>query len=161
MGSLRKPLVLVDGKIQRLQGTDYIQEANYITLLNNESPALTFGDTVYLSITGECARAIADNTDVAIKIVGMVTNSSVTSGNPASIIQSGVLKGTEAQWENAFQLTPSSGGLVAGTIYYLSDGTVGKGTGTPVETVSHYHVKLGIALTSTDFLVDIKEPILL
>lgn len=161
MGELRKPLVLVNGKIQRLQPGDYLKEASNIVLQNDEGfDNLPFGTVCYLSGDGQVKKAIADNSDVAIKTIGLVADASdVIVGANANIMTEGVLTNTDSTaWDNAFG---TSGGLVAGTTIYLSNTVAGKGVVTPPDLQSHYLVELGMAISVNSFLVNIQRPILL
>jgi len=157
MGDLRKPLVLVNGKIQRLQPGDFLKEVDSVVLQNDEAGSLIFGNVCYLSGDGQVMKAIADAAGAA-KTIGLVLNSTVISAANADIITNGVMAGTDTQWDAVFGTT---GGLSAGTTYYLSDTVAGKGTDTSPELTGNYSVELGIALSITTFLVSIKQPILL
>ena len=52
-------------------------------------------------------------------------------------------------------------GLTAGATYYLSAATAGAMTVTPPSTVGQYVVRLGKALSTTEFEIRIERPVLL
>ena len=96
----------------------------------------------------------ADATDSALKYtVGLVFDEAVLVSAPATVVVSGPLVATTAEWDF---VTGQSGGLTPGAPYFLSNVA---GRMLTVAPVSGYNQKLGVALTSTEFLVRIEPPI--
>jgi len=71
-----------------------------------------------------------------------------------------ITNGTTGVYQIAGVLAGLSG-LTAGSVYYLSQTTAGAMTTTAPSTVGQYVVRLGIAISTTEFLIRIERPILL
>lgn len=147
--ALRKPLVLVGGEIQQLQSGDSLSgpftEVDTVVLTNGDATSHALGDIVYISAadTGKKAKADAAGTKDAIAIaMGAITN-----GTTGSYQTGGILTG----------LT----GLTANTPYYLSAATAGLLTATPPSAVGQYVVRIGLAISTTELMINIERPILL
>jgi len=91
-------------------------------------------------------------------VMGLVQQASITNGVAGMVLVNGVLTATTTQWDAVFGTT---GGLTFKTRYYLSAATAGIATATAPTTTGQYVVELGIALSTTELMVDIKSPILL
>ena len=145
----RKPLVLVNGEIQQLQAGDtlnaQVSEVDIVTLTNGDAGAHALGDVVYISAADAAkkARANASGTTNAIALA----TGAISNGVSGSYQTDGILGG----------LT----GLIAGTVYYLSDATAGLYTATAPSAGGSYVVRLGIAISTTELEIQIGRPILL
>jgi hypothetical protein len=160
--SLRKPLVIVNGQVEQIQSGDtldaVVAEQEIITLTNDESSdATVIGMPVYIDAADGCKQAKADAVGT-FKAIALCRDTSVTAGQPGSFLTSGILSATTAQWD---AIKGASGGLVAGTTYYLSAATKGLLTATAPGTVGQYVVEIGTALSTTELKVDIRPAILL
>lgn len=159
--ALRIPLVLVAGQIQQLQAGDTLNApqggGDQIVQTNDEVGAIVMGTPVYNDANDGVKKAKAD-ASATCNVVGLVASASVAAAGSAPITTSGVLTATTGQWDAAFG---TSGGLTKGTRYFLSAATVGLGTATAPSTAGQYVVHLGIALSATELLVDVRAPILL
>jgi hypothetical protein len=148
--TLRKPLVIVNGQIQQLQAGDTLdavaQEVDSIILTNGEAGAITIGQVVYIFSANTVKKARADAGGTA-QAFGLVAEASVAGGATGQIQTSGVLSGLSA--------------LTAGAKYYLDPTTSGAMTATAPTTPGQYVVPLGRAISTTEFKIDIEEPILL
>jgi hypothetical protein len=92
-------------------------------------------------------------------VIGLVLDSQINSGAMGQIATDGVLVATTAQWDAVFG---TQGGLVFRTRYFLSPNVYGAGTSTPPSQTGLYVVALGIALSTTELLLDGEyKPILL
>jgi hypothetical protein len=98
------------------------------------------------------AKADASGT---VQVVGLVRATSITNAQSGSVQMSAVLVATAAQWD---AVAGTTGGLVAGTVYYLDPTTAGKMTATTPTTAGQFVVRLGIALSTTDFDISIQPP---
>lgn len=157
----RKPLVIVNGQIQQLQAGDTldatVSEQEIINLTNENASPIVIGAPVYISAndTVDLAKADASGTT---KAIGLVNQASISSSSTGSIKTSGVLTATTTQWD---AVAGTTGGLVAGTTYYLSAETAGLITATAPTTVGQYVVVIGEAISSTELKLNIEKPILL
>lgn len=154
----RKPLVIVNGEIQNLQAGDTLDanttDGQVITL----TPAsdMIAGQLVYLSGADACTKAKADASGTS-KLAALAV-AAQSSGVAGTFMLAGVLVLTTAQWDAVMGTT---GGLTAGTEYYLSAATSGLGTATATTTAGQYVVCVGYALSTTELMVKISRRILL
>lgn len=160
--ALRKPLIIVAGQIQQIQAGDtldaVISEQEVITLTNDESvDATVIGMPVYIDAADGCKQAKADAAGTS-KPIALCKDVSIAAAQPGSFLTSGILAATTAQWD---AIKGASGGLVAGTVYYLSAATKGLLTATAPSTVGQYVVEIGIAISTTELKLNIKPSILL
>jgi hypothetical protein len=156
------PLVIKAGVVQQLQSGDMLTAgvavANTRSLTNGEaSAAIVIGAPVYISGAASVKRAQANASSTAT-VFGLGYDVSTAFGAAGNIITSGVLVATTAQWD---AVAGTSGGLTAGTVYYLDPATVGKITATAPSNTGQLVVPVGIAISTTDMEVDIGDPILL
>lgn len=128
-----------------------------IAFTNTSNHDLTLGMAVYAPSVG--LGAPADASSITKKtVIGLVANDLVLSqSGRGSVLGSGKLTGTQAQWEAATGLV---GGLVVGSTYYL-DTTPGRITPFPPGEPGQYLCPVGYALTSTEFVIRIERPITL
>jgi hypothetical protein len=145
----RKPLVLVCGEIQQLQSGDtlnaQVAEIETLSLTNGDAGSHALGDIVYISAADTVKKAKADAG--ATKDAFAVAMGAISNGASGSYQTSGVIAGLS--------------GLTAGAVYYLSAATSGAMTTTPPSSAGQYVVRLGIAISTTEFELDIERPILL
>jgi hypothetical protein len=150
----RKPLVLGDdGLPQNLQPGDYIGEIEMIVMASGEVGAVPIGTPVYLSASNQIKKAKADAAGT-VPAVAIVTDTSIAEGTSGNIQMSGTLKATTAQWD---AVTGQVGGLTPGGRYFLSAATAGMITTAVPATGYAQHI--GLALSTTDLLLMISEPI--
>lgn len=144
----RKPLVLVGGEIQQLQTGDTLgitSETGQLTLTNSDAAASAIGDVYYVFGSDSVKKAKADAAGTAN---GVAIATAVISAAATGVFQfDGVVTGLS--------------GLTAGTVYYLSAATAGLLTSTAPSTVGQYVVRMGIAISATEFLIQPERPILL
>lgn len=146
----RIPLVIANGQMEQLQSGDTLSvgvgnvNTGY-SLTNGDVGSTTVGEVVYISAadTASAAKADASGTTKAFAFANAVIGASSTG----AYLTGGTITG----------LT----GLTAGAAYYLSDATAGAMTSTAPTTVGHYVVRLGVAVSTTEFDINIQSPILL
>lgn len=160
--ALRKPLVLNNGRTQQLQAGDTLDATVAVqniqkSLTNDEASPIVIGAPVYSDAASGVKNAKADAPGTS-DVVGLVGEVSIAAATPGAIVIDGVLSATTGQWDAVFGTT---GGLTFNTIYYLSSATAGLGTATAPSTPGESVVELGIALSTTEFLVRIRQAILL
>lgn len=143
--ALRKPLVLVNGKLQQLQASDTIVVATSNTdvqsLTNGEATPITVGMCVYISAAATVKKALA-NAAATANAFGMVYDVSITNAAIGQIATFGLVNATTTAWD---AVTGQTGGLTQGADYYMDPTTAGKITSTPPSTVGQYVVNLGTA----------------
>jgi hypothetical protein len=158
----RKPLVIVSGQVQQLQAGDTLDASvaggDQIQLTNDEATAVVIGSPVYIDANDGFKKARA-NAAATSNVIGLVAKSpSIANATPGPVTTNGLLTATTTEWD---AVTGQTGGLVFNTIYYLDPATAGKMTITAPTTVGQYVLKLGKAISTTEFQVDIGELILL
>lgn len=157
----RKPLVIIDGQVQRLPDGDTIDapssEVDVIGLTNGGGASAPIGSPVYISASGafQLARANAGATEGAI---ALVRSGSVAASASGFVQTDGTLTATTAEWD---VITGQTGGLTAGAIYYLSAATAGRMTTTAPTATGSYVRPMGRAISSTEFEISIQPSILL
>ena len=158
--ALRKPLVLNGGQIQQLQAADTLDApqggGDQVVLTNNNAGTLVPGTPVYTIANDAVDKAKAD-ASATKNVLGLLA-ASIAAAAVGPITIGGILTLTTGQWDAAFSTT---GGLTKDVRYYLSAAAAGLGTSTAPSTVGQYVVELGIAISTTELKVDIKQAILL
>lgn len=158
--SLRKPIVLNGGQLQQLQAGDTLDATSggslQMQLTNANAGSLVPGTPVYASANDSVNKAKADASGT-MRCIGLAAGTIVTA-TPGPIAVLGPLTLTTAQWDAAFGTT---GGLTVGVTYYVSATTVGTGTATAPSTVGQYVQEIGVAISTTELLVNPRPPVLL
>jgi hypothetical protein len=160
--SARKPLVIVAGQIQQLQAGDTldatVNEMENIALTNDESAdAIVIGMAVFFDADDGCKMAKADSAGTAL-VAAMCITDSVGTGVTGIFITDGVVVATTGQWD---AVAGTTGGLVAGTTYYLSPTDFGEITAVAPAAVGQLVVEIGTAISKTKLKLEIESPILL
>lgn len=153
--ALRKPIVLVDGKLQQISSSDTLDarviETEGVTLENEESSAaVTKGMAVYLSSAGKCKKAKADASGT-MEVFGLVADDSITAGNSGLVQTAGQLQ--VADWTDV----ADGATLTAGAQYYASAAVAGKITSTP--PTAGFIKPVGRAITTTTMQILIGQSI--
>src|SRR5574340_414193 len=145
----RSPLVINSGVVEQLQAGDtldaVLNEVDVISKTNDNGGSIVIGAPVYAKSNGHIDLAKADAAGT-VNVCGLVRDTSIASGSDGLIQADGCLTATTGQWD---AVTGGSGGLTAGSVYYLSAATAGFLTATPPATVSQYVVRVGKALSTT------------
>jgi hypothetical protein len=151
----RKPLVLVDGAVKRLPSGDTVEGATAqvnFSATNGNGGAITVGQPVYIDGAGSVDLAQA-NASTTARVAGLVQDASIASAGSGNIQHSGVL--TSADWTSVV----GSATLTAGSRYYLDAATAGQLTATPPDTTGQFVAAVGLALSTTELLIEIERPI--
>jgi hypothetical protein len=157
----RLPLVIANGVIEQLQSGDTLNVSSSfaVTQTNGEgSVSLVIGMACYSSAADTVKRAQA-NASATDNVVGLWATSSTSHGSTGSLQWCGILTATTGQWDAV--VTGESGGLTAGSTYYLDPATPGYMTAAAPTTAGQYIVPLGVALSTTEFEINISPSILL
>lgn len=157
----RKPLVIASGQIQQLQSGDTLdapQTGPQVEVMTNgEAGAIVIGTSVRVSAADTVLKAQANATGTK-DAIGLVRTTSISAAAAGEIALDGVLVATTGQWD---AVTGASGGLTSGSKYYLDPATSGRMTTIAPTTVGQYVCPLGKALSTTEFMIDIEETVLL
>ncbi len=157
----RKVLVMTTGQIEQLQSGDTISadvaEVDLIEMDNGNAGTITICQAVYVDGVDSVDEAKADAA-ATMDVVGLVKDVTIAAAANGMIQTDGILVATTGQWD---AVTGDTGGLTAGTVYYLDASTAGSITSTAPTTVSQYVVQLGRAISTTDMEISISDPILL
>lgn len=150
--AVKKPLTLnlTTGQIEQLQSGDTL--ANDSLKSREFDSATAPGQAVYTvnATNVDLAQADAQGT---IRVTGLATEA-VGSGNTGNLLVDGVVSLTTGEWD---AVTGQSGGLTPGANYFLSEATAGNLTPTPPTT--GFVVRVGHALSNTEFEIEIGQPI--
>lgn len=145
--------VTVDAKGRVTAGTNTVTGGSVVTATNGEAGAIAIGRAVYVSASGTVRLANA-NAAGTKNVAGIVYDASINSAASGAVSVSGSITATTGQWD---AVTGQSGGLTAGSIYYLSNATAGALTTTAPST--GYVCPIGLALSTTVLLLNIGQTI--
>jgi len=149
----KKPLVLTNGQIERLQTGDRLDLSNSATKQNASGNTINIATPVYVSgLNVLPAQADAQST---VRVAGLA-ESTVATANPIEVIADGVLVATTVEWD---AVTGETGGLTPGADYFLDETTAGALTQTAPDNAGDFVVRVGHALSSTEFEIEIAQPI--
>lgn len=155
----KKPLVLNGGQIEQLQTGDTldasVSEVDVVSVTNGESTAVVICTPVYVSAAGAVKKAQA-NASGTVQLLGLMKSTSVEASATGTVQTDGIFTATTAEWDVA---TGGTGGLTAGSVYYLSAATAGLLTTTPPSATGSFIDRVGLALSTTDLDITIEPPI--
>lgn len=160
----RRPLILDAGRMKQLQDGDYIDpslidisalEVDVIEQTNSNAAAIVIGAPVYNDGAGTVDLAQADAL-ATVEVLGLVKDTSIAIAGAGYIQTDGVLEATTGEWD---AVTGGTGGLTAGSVYYLDPDTPGMLTTTAPSTVGDFVVRIGKAISTTQMEITIDQPI--
>jgi hypothetical protein len=149
----QKPLVIINGQVQQLPAGDTlnasINEVDVLAVSNANASSITVGQPVYVSSAGavNLASAAASGT---CKVLGLVRSASIASSSSGYVQTDGVLMADTTDWD---AVTGGTGGLTAGSVYYLSS-TAGMLTTTAPGGSGNFVMKVGMAVSTTELEID-------
>lgn len=151
--AVQKPLVIINGQIQQIPSGDTLSaassEVDVVSKTNDNAGAITIGTPVYVKANGAVDKANSAAAGTA-KVLGLVKDASISASGAGFIQTDGVLAATTGAWDT---VTGGSGGLTAGSIYYLST-TAGQLTTTAPSGAGQYVMKVGLAISTTEMEID-------
>jgi len=157
--ALKKPLVLDAGQIQQLQAGDTldapVSAIDVIEMTNGNASPIVIGSPVYVDTNDSVDLAQADASGT-VQLIGLVRAVSIAAAASGEIQTDGVLVATTGQWD---AVTGETGGLVAGTVYYLSKDTAGELVLAAPTAAGEFVVRVGLALSTTELEITIEPPI--
>lgn len=140
------------------QALDTLHLLQAIPIVNVDTDDMTLGMAVYSPDTGLGKLALAANITKK-NVIGLVANDLILSqSGRGSVLSTGMLTGTVAQWEAA---TGLMGGLIPKATYYVDNEVPGRITPYPASIDGQYLCPVGYALTTTEFIIRIERPIAL
>ena len=153
--AVKKPLVLTNGEIEQLQSGDTIDvqpdsfQATFTSTAIAGAPVYVDGGT-----SVDLAQATTSGVSDAIGLAA----TAVTAAATGTVIFNGVVTLTTAEWD---AVAGTTGGLTAGSKYYLSDAAAGRivEQGSIPTVAGRFVVELGEALDTTDLIVTIRRRI--
>jgi len=153
---MRKPVVFAsDGGFEELPSDEALDAStsgkDVAILANANASAITICQVVYKTATSnqvDLARANASGTKGAI---GLVAVASIAPGSTGAVQMDGIMAAATEDWD---AVTGQSGGLTPGAVYFESTGTAG-GMQATVPGAGFYLMRLGTALSATEFDIDI------
>lgn len=150
----QKPLVIINGQIQQIPPGDTLaaasSEVDVVSASNANTSSITLGQPVYVSAAGAVNLASAAAAATR-RVLGLVKDTSIASAASGFIQTDGILSATTSQWD---AVCGTTGGLVAGTTYYLST-TAGQLTDVAPSGAGQFVVPVGIALSPTELEISI------
>lgn len=151
--TVKKALVITNGQIEQLQAGDKLDLGDTINRVFNS--AATIGEPVYaVSATNvDSAQADAQGT---IRVVGLTLSITLNATDAGDILVDGILTATTTQWD---AVTGQSGGLTPNANYFLDPSAPGKLTTVAPTTAGQFVVRIGYALSTTEFEIEIGQPI--
>lgn len=157
------PLVVgSNGLPQQLQSGDdlgaNVASTQIRTRTNGNAGSVVKGAPVYLNGTASTVDKARANAASTARVYGLVYDTSISSSATGSIATDGPVVATTTEWD---AVTGQTGGLTPGSMYFLDPATAGKLTTTPPTTVGQLVVKVGDAVSTTEFEINISDPILL
>lgn len=123
-----------------------------ITLTNDNAGAIVIGTPVYSDAAGGVDKAQGDAESTS-SVVGLVTNETVATTEPAVIRTSGIMTATTTQWD---AIAGTTDGLAFNARYFLSTATAGLLTATAPST--GFSTLVGIGLSATQMKLEIGVP---
>lgn len=153
--TVRKAIVLNAGQLEQLQPGDRLDLGNTVSRTNNNAGTITIGQPVY-SVSGTAVDLAQADAQSTIRVAGLVVDVSVSASAAAEILADGILTASTAQWD---AVTGQSGGLTPGANYFLDASTAGKLTPTAPTTPGEFVLRVGHALSATEFEVEVQQPI--
>lgn len=151
-------MIIDAGQLQQLPTTDalLIRDGGIFAFVqNNNASTLPPGTPVYIVSAGVVDKARANNIATA-KVAGL-TVASIASAASGFIQLSGRLTLTTTEWDAIFG--DLSTGLAANSDYYLAASSAGIAADTVEDSTGNWHCRLGRALNSTTFFIQIDYPI--
>lgn len=149
----KKPLVITNGQIERLQAGDRLDLANSATKTNNSGATINIASPLYISGNDvELAQANAQST---VRVAGLA-EATTANGNNIEVVADGVFTATTGEWD---AVTGETGGLTAGADYFLDPDNAGQLTQTAPDASGEFVVRVGHALSDTEMEIEIAQPI--
>jgi len=142
------------------------QISNLLTLINSiigsqqqnvDSVPLVFGQPVCVEPTG-IVRADATTINSS-RVFGLVSSNQINIGGFGAVTTTGVMTNTITFWNQV--IMGATTGLIPDQYYFLDPANPGYITTTVPTTTGVFMINVGLAISTTEFEVNINDPILL
>lgn len=155
--AIKKPVVFgSNGLLEELQTSDSLANNTLLTATNANAGSLVQGTPVYVPSAGNVDKARANAIGTS-KVLGLVTNATVSTGGTASVQTDGIFPFSSTTEVDA--VAGTTGGFTVGTYYFLST-TAGLITATAPTSNPNCVTNLGFAISTTEIHLDIVAPVL-
>ena len=124
-------------------------------MISNGASAIC--EPLYVNASGQASPAFAAGTLQQARCVGLAAVPT-PNGGYVPVQYKGILEATHAQWDAV--VTGESGGLTPGANYFVSTVNPGKLVTSITATSGQFVSPVGVALSSTQMLILIDQPIL-
>jgi hypothetical protein len=122
---------------------------------NANAGTIVIGTPVYVSAASSVDEAMADA--AATKdVVGLVADTNIATTATGNIQSGGLFEATTGEWD---AVTGGTGGLTAGTQYFVDPDTAGLLTDTAPTTTDDFVCAVGIALSTTEMIIAIHQTV--
>jgi hypothetical protein len=149
----KKPLVITNGQIERLQSGDRLDLANSATKTNNSGNTINVAQPVY--VTGADVELAQANAQSTVRVAGLA-EATTANGNNVEVVSDGVFTATTGEWD---AVTGETGGLTGGADYYLDATTPGALTQNAPDSSGQFVLRVGHALSDTEMEIEVAQPI--
>ena len=134
-----------------------IGTAGGVVVTNANAGTITIAQAVYQTSTASNVNLAQANSGSTSQVVGLVLSASIATTASGTMQIAGPFTATTAQWDAV--VTGESGGLTAGTSYWLDPATPGNLTATPPSTPTQFDTYVGIAQSTTVMILGLAQPI--
>lgn len=148
---------MTNGQLEQLQAGDTLDVSlvQLISRANNTGGPLVIGTPVYAISATDVDKAKAD-AQSTIRVVGLVAEASIADTASGSIAVDGILTATTGEWD---AITGDVGGLVPGDNYFLNPANAGQLSKTATIATGEFVVRVGYALSATEFEIEVQQPV--
>jgi hypothetical protein len=151
MAIVKALTVASNGDIQVMQSGDSLGEVNLPSALNGNAGTLVAGTPIYHTTTANNIDKARANARGTMPCDGIIVVDAGT-GTSAVYQDSGILSLSTAQWDT---VTGQTGGLTAGSEYFVDPATAGKLTITAPTTTGQFIQKVGTASSTTELHIQL------
>mgnify|MGYP006283583929 CR=1 FL=1 len=149
----KKPLVITNGQIERLQSGDRIDLGNSSNRQNDSGNTINKCAPVY--VTGNNANLAQADSQSTVRVAGLA-EADTANGNVVTVITDNIFEATTGEWDT---VTGETGGLTPGADYWLSATTAGQLTQNAPDADGEFVQKVGHALSTTELDIEIGQPV--
>jgi hypothetical protein len=152
--AIKKPLVITNGQIEQLQAGDSLANPNIALRLNQSGSTINVCMPVYADGNGTVAPALADAIGTS-QVVGLMTED--TANNASGGVQTeGFFTANTSEWD---AVAGTTGGLTAGTRYYVDPTTAGNITATAPTADGDIVAPIGVGASTTELEISIQTTV--
>lgn len=124
-----------------------------VSLTNQSGATIEKFKLVYKTATSDQIAKANANSGTTFRAIGFAS-AAISNTASGTIVVNGVVTGTTGEWD---AVTGQTGGLTPGSAYFLSNTTAGNCTTTA--PTSGYLCRVGVAVSTTQMLINLGEPV--